>query len=104
MKKTLVLDLRSFLHDFPNLTNKYNHTVMRQVFDSKDLETKFGGVKGYVFGLGYHLIQINYFRLHCYSKTYKNLYFVGLSNQPGTIISLFLNNAKLVVEEIDKHI
>ncbi len=35
---------------------------------------------------------------------YKNLYFVGSSNHPGTGISLALNSAKPLVEEIDKHI
>lgn len=70
----------------------------------KDLAEKFGTVKGCAFGLGHHLLQTNYFRPHYRSEKYDNLFFVGSSNHPGAGISLVLNSAKLVVEEIDKHI
>lgn len=87
-----------------NFETLKDYVEVEQILTPKDLELKFGEVKGCAFGLGHHLWQTNYFRPHYHSEKYKNLYYVGASNHPGTGISLVLNSAKLVVEEIDEHI
>lgn len=92
------------LEEVLNCENLQQWIEVEQFLTPKDLEEKFGEVKGCAFGLGHHLLQTNYFRPHYRSEKYDNLFFVGASNHPGTGISLVLNSAKLVVEEIDKHI
>ena len=92
------------LEDILDCPNLQDDIEVEKFLTPHDLEKKFGCVKGCAFGLGPHLLQTNYFRPHYHSEEYKNLYFVGSSNHPGTGISLVLNGAKLVVEEIDKHI
>ena len=68
----------------------------------QDMESKFNAYGGTAFGLSPTLAQTNYFRPHFKSSTANNLFFVGSSLHPGPGVSLVLNSAKLVTEEILK--
>jgi len=68
----------------------------------KDIKNKFNTYGGTAFGLSPTLTQTNYFRPHFKSSTADNLFFVGSSLHPGPGVSLVLNSAKLVTEEILK--
>jgi len=68
----------------------------------KDIKNKFNTYGGTAFGLSPTLTQTNYFRPHFKSSTADNLFFVGSSLHPGPGVSLVLNSARLVTEEILK--
>ena len=71
-------------------------------FTPLDMECKFNAYGGTAFGLSPTLKQMNYFRPHFKSRNAANLYFVGSSLHPGPGVSLVLNSAKLLTEEILK--
>ncbi|MEI8259382.1 MAG: phytoene desaturase, partial [Deltaproteobacteria bacterium] len=62
--------------------------------DSLNLE------RGAAFGLSHNFFQVGYFRPSNQDATFKNLFFVGASTQPGTGLPMVLLSARLVTERI----
>lgn len=66
----------------------------------QDWESDFNLYRGSILGLSHDILQVLWFRPGTKHATYKNLYFVGASTQPGTGVPIVLSGAKLTASQI----
>jgi phytoene desaturase len=59
---------------------------------------------GACFGLSHNFMQVGAFRPSTRDRTFKNLYFVGASTQPGTGLPLVMLSAKIVAERFAREL
>lgn len=80
--------------------NIHSYIETERIFGPHDFEYKYNLTHGSAFGLSHNFFQSGYFRPHNYSKTIKNLYFVGANTYPGGGIPMVSLSAKLACERI----
>ena len=66
----------------------------------EDWRTDFNLYKGSILGLSHDIFQVLWFRPGTKHATYKNMYFVGASTQPGTGVPIVLSGAKLTSTQV----
>lgn len=66
----------------------------------QDWESDFNLFRGSILGLSHDILQVLWFRPGTKHRTYKDLYFVGASTQPGTGVPIVLSGAKLTATQV----
>lgn len=66
----------------------------------QDWQSDFNLYKGSILGLSHDIFQVLWFRPGTKHASYKNLYFVGASTQPGTGVPIVLSGAKLTASQV----
>ena len=85
------------------LSDFEKHIKFEICFTPVTWKSVFNLSKGGTFGsIAHNLMQMGFLRPANHHKTYKNLYFVGGSTQPGSGMPLSLLSAKLVSERIGR--
>ena len=77
-----------------------DHIVTSRRVTPSDYSAQFGNLRGEAFGLSHNFLQLAYFRPHNRHATYRNLYFVGQSTQPGCGVPMVLISAELVAQRV----
>jgi len=76
------------------------HIKFEASYTPHDWQNHYNLVKGSTHGLSHNLMQMGYLRPRNRHRRYRNLYFVGASNHPGTGLPTVLVSARLVTERI----
>ncbi|MEA3478894.1 MAG: phytoene desaturase family protein [Bacteroidota bacterium] len=85
------------------LSDFEKHIKFELCFTPAMWKSEFNLTRGGTFGsLAHNLMQMGFLRPDNHHKTYRNLYFVGGSTQPGSGMPLSLLSAKLVTERIER--
>ena len=77
-----------------------HHIKFEMSYTPRDWQSRYNLVKGSTHGLSHNLMQMGYLRPRNRHRRYRNLYFVGASNHPGTGLPTVLVSARLVTERI----
>ncbi len=77
-----------------------HHIKFEVSYTPRDWQSRYNLVKGSTHGLSHNLMQMGYLRPRNRHRRYRNLYFVGASNHPGTGLPTVLVSARLVTERI----
>lgn len=88
------LETRLGYEDFDSLVANERITM------PQDWESDFNLYRGSILGLSHDILQVLWFRPGTKHASYKNLYFVGASTQPGTGVPIVLSGAKLTASQI----
>jgi phytoene desaturase len=96
-----VLDLMETRLSLPGLRGRIR--IEHQVTPD-DWASRFNLAKGAAFGLAHDFRQVGALRPSTRDETFRNLYFVGASTQPGTGVPLVMLSAKIVAERIAREL
>jgi len=84
------------------ITNFGDLILRERISSPEDWKNDFNLHKGSILGLSHDIFQVLWFRPSTRHASYKNLYFVGASTQPGTGVPIVLCGAKLVANQVCK--
>jgi phytoene desaturase len=76
------------------------HVKVERALDPDGWQSAFNLEKGSAFGLAHNFFQVGYFRPKNQDDTFRNVYFVGASTQPGTGLPMVLFSAQLCAERV----
>jgi len=80
-----------------------NNIVIEVVTSPDDWQKRFNLTHGAIYGLDHGIINLGYFRQKRQHTKFKNLYFVGASNHPGSGLPTVLQSAKFTSQKIINH-
>lgn len=80
------------------------HIVVEHRIDPDDWARRYNLAKGAAFGLSHDFGQVGALRPSTRDETFKNLYFVGASTQPGTGVPLVMMSAQIVSDRLHREL